>query len=54
MAGGGLLGDQTGKGGRQKFSNVNIQILGFGFLLTNQEVANKKWSTTEGISVHST
>ena len=42
------------KGGRQKFSNFDIWSLGFGFLLTNQEVANKKWLTTEGISAHST
>ena len=46
--------DQIGKGGRQKFSNFDIRSLGFRFLLTNQEMVNKKWSTTEGISAHST
>ena len=54
IAGGGLLRNWAGKGSKQKNSNFDIQISGFGFLLTNQEVANKKWSTTEGISAHST
>ena len=31
MAGGGLLRDRAGKGGRQRFSNFAIQILGFKF-----------------------
>ena len=31
MAGGGLLRNWAGKGGRQRFSNFDIQISGFGF-----------------------
>ena len=51
MARGGLLREQAGKGGRQRFLNFDILIE---ILLINQEVGNKKWSKTEGISAHST